>query len=73
MGLCRGCHSIGCGGERFGSGVWFCARRSIWRSLGMVGGGVRGVLVVGLSSLMCCVDSRMSQESMLTFVVWPGM
>jgi hypothetical protein len=39
----------------------------------MVGGGVRGVLVVELSFLVCCVDSQMSQESVLTSVVWPGM
>ena len=35
----------------------------------MVSGGVRGMLVVELSFLGCCVDSLMSQESMLTYVV----
>ena len=73
VGLCKGCHSIGCGGERYGSGLCFCVERSMWRPLAMVGGGVRGMWVVDLSFLGCCVDSRMSQESMLTFVVWPRM
>ena len=71
--LWRGCHSIGCGGERSGSGVCFCVERSIWRSFGIVGGGVRGMLVVELSFLECCVDSRVIQESMLTSIVWPRM
>jgi len=35
----------------------------------MVNGGVRGMLVIKLSFLVCCADSLMSQESMLTFVV----
>ncbi len=39
----------------------------------MVGDGVRGMLVVELFFLGCCVDSRMSQESMLTYVAWPRM
>ena len=39
----------------------------------MVGGGVRGVLVVDLFFVGCCVDSRMNQESMLASVVWPRM
>ena len=39
----------------------------------MVGGDARGMLVVDLSFLGCCVDSRMSQESMLAYVVWPRM
>ena len=39
----------------------------------MVVCGVRWVLVVELSSLGCSVDSLMSQESMLTSVVWPMM
>ena len=39
----------------------------------MVGGGVRGMLVVELSFLGCCVDSRMSQEIMSTSVVCPRM
>ncbi len=71
--LCRGCHSIGCGGEQHGSGVCLCVGRSIWRSFAIVGCGVRGVLVVELPSLGCCVASRMSRESMLTSVVWPRM
>ena len=67
--LCSGCHSIACGGERSGSGVWFCVGRSIWRSFAMISGGVRWVLVVDLSFLRCCVDSRTRQESMLAYVV----
>jgi len=39
----------------------------------MVGGGVRGMLVVELSFLGDCVDSRMSQESMLASIVLPRM
>ncbi len=73
LGLCSGCHIIGCGGERSGSGVWFCVGRSIWRSFAIVAGGVRGMLVVHLSFLGRCVDSRMSQESMLASIVWPRM
>jgi hypothetical protein len=46
VGLCRGCHSVGCGGERFGLGVCFCLGRSIGRSFPMVGGGMRGMLVI---------------------------
>jgi hypothetical protein len=73
MGLCRGCHCIGCGGERSRSGVCFCVGRSIWRSFAMVGCGVRWVLVVELSYLGCSVDSQMSQESMLMSVLRPTM
>ena len=43
------------------------------RSLTMVGGGVRGMLVVEFSLLVCFVDSRVSQESVLTSVMWPRM
>jgi len=39
----------------------------------MVSGGVRGMLVVELSFLGCCVDSLMGQESKLTSIVWPRM
>ena len=42
VGLCRGCHSIGCGGERYGLGLCFFGGRSIWRSFAIVGGGVGG-------------------------------
>ena len=73
VGLCRGCHSIGGGGKRSGSGVYFCDGRGIWRSFAIVGGGVRGMLVVELSFLGCCVDFRVIQESMLTSIVWPRM
>ena len=74
VGLCRGCHSICCGGERSELGVCFCVGQSIiYRSFAMVGGGVRGMMVGELSFLGCCVDSRMSQESMLTYVVCPRM
>jgi hypothetical protein len=51
----------------------FYAGRSIGRSFAVVGGGVRGMLVVELSLSVCFVDSLMSQESMLTFVVSPRM
>jgi len=73
VGLCRGCHNIGCGGERSRSGVCFCIGLSVWRSFAMVGCGVMWVLVVEFSSLGCSIDHRMSQEIMLTSVVWPRM
>ena len=44
VGLCRGCHIVGCGGEWFGLGMLFCAKRSVGMSFAIVGGGVRGML-----------------------------
>ena len=73
VGLCRGAIVLVVVGSGLGRGYVFCVGRSIWRSFAIVGGDVRGVLVVELSVLECCVDSRMSQESMLTSVVWPMM
>ena len=73
LGLCRGCRTIGCGMEGFGLTVWFCAGRSIERSFAMSCGGGREVSVFELSSLARCVNCLMSQESMLTYVVWPRM
>ena len=35
----------------------------------MVGGRVRGILVIELSFVVCCVDSLISQDSMLTSIV----
>ncbi len=67
--LCRRCHSVGCGGEQSRLGACFCVGRSIERSFAMVGGGVRGMLVIELSFLVYRVDSLMSQESMLTSLV----
>ena len=69
VGLCRGCHSVGCGGERSGLGMCFCVGQGIGRSFAMVGGGLRRMLVIALSFSVCCVDFLMSQESMLTYIV----
>ena len=49
-----------------GWGCDFCVRQSIGRSFAMAGGGMRGMLVIELSILVCCIDSLTSQESMLT-------
>ena len=43
------------------------------RSFAMVGGDVRRMLVVVWPFFGCCADFRMSQESMLSSVVWPRM
>ena len=48
LGLCRGYHSIGSGGDRSGLRVWFCAGQRIRRSFDINGGGVRGMLVFEL-------------------------